>query len=58
MEIKVGDVVKSNFGVMHTVAHVDKKHIYFVEHDVIYAVDNNTNDWKIINKNELFKEEN
>lgn len=55
MEIKVGDVIKSNFGVMHTVAHVDEKYIYFVEDKAIYRVENNTNDWEIVNKKELFE---
>lgn len=55
MEIKVGDVVKSKFGVMHTVAHVDEKYIYFVEDKVIYSVENNTNEWKVLDKKELFK---
>lgn len=58
MAIKVGDVVKSSFGVMHTVAHVDEKYIYFIDHNVIHAVDNNANDWKIMDKKELFKEDN
>ena len=57
MEIKVGDVVRSKFGITHTVAHVNKKYIYFVEHNFIYAVENNTKDWEIVDKKELFKED-
>ena len=57
MEIKVGDVVKSKFGVIHTVAHVDEKYIYFIEYEVIYRVENNTNDWEIVDKKELFEYE-
>ena len=57
MGIKVGDVIKSKFGVMHTVANVDEKYIYFVEDKVIYRVDNNTNDWEIVDKKELFEYE-
>lgn len=44
---KVGDIVKSEFGVMHTVAYVDDKYLYFVEGNGIYAVENNPADWTI-----------
>lgn len=44
---KVGDIVKSVFGVMHTVAYVDDKCLYFVEGTGFYAVENNPDDWTI-----------
>ncbi len=44
---KVGDIVKSKFGVMHTVAYVDDNVICFVEGCGIYTVANDPNDWTI-----------
>jgi hypothetical protein len=51
---KVGDIVKSKWGIMHVIAHLDKDNIYFIEQNTIYAVDNNPKDWEIVDKTKLF----
>lgn len=53
-KFKIGDIVKSKYGVMHTVAYVNDEHIYFVEGKAIIEVDNEPNDWEICYKGELF----
>ena len=47
---KIGDIIKSKYGVMHVIAHIDKDKIYFLERDVIYMVDNDPTQWEIVDK--------
>lgn len=53
----VGDIVKSKWGAMHVIAYIDNDKIYFLEKNVIYAVDNNPEDWEIVDKTKLFNKE-
>lgn len=51
---KIGDVIKSKWGVMHTIAYIDEKIIYFVEGNAIYGVENKSDEWELVDKEELF----
>lgn len=47
---KTGDIIKSKYGVMHVIAYVDKNYIYFLDRNIVYKVENNRNDWEIVDK--------
>lgn len=50
---KTGDIIKSKYGVMHVIAHIDKDKIYFLERNTVYMVDNDPNEWEIVDKTTL-----